>query len=90
MTSQTLIHHAVDTLRLQKRQTKPTYGDYLDLSRVVKEVKQTADFSLRIRYIEDPVVGAWIDSALYGAEGELLDGESDTDLAAYDKHNIFF
>ena len=52
-------------------------------------MKQTADVSLRIRYIEDPVVGAWTDSALYGAEGELLNGESDTDLAAYDKHNIF-
>ena len=89
VTSQTRVDHTVDTSRLQKRQNKPTHGGCLDLSRVVKEVKQTAEFSLRVRYIKDPVVGAWADSALCGAEGELLDGESDTDLAAYDKHNIF-
>ena len=58
VTSQTRVDHAVDTSRLQKRQNQPTYGDYLDLSRVIKEVKSTSDFSLRIRYIEDPVVGA--------------------------------
>ena len=48
VTSQTRVDHAVDTSRFQKRQTKLNYGDYLDLARVVKEVKQTADFSLRI------------------------------------------
>ena len=64
VTSQTRVDHAVDTSRFQKRQTKPTYGDYLDLARVVKEVKDTADFSLRIIPIENPVLGAWTDSAL--------------------------
>ena len=44
VTSGTRVDYAVDTSRLQKRQTKPTYGAYLDLPRVVKEVKQTADF----------------------------------------------
>ena len=37
VTSQTRLDHAVDTSRLQKRQVSPTYGDYLDLARVVKE-----------------------------------------------------
>ena len=64
VTSQTRVGHAVDTSRFQKRQTKPTYGDYLDLARVVKEVKQTADLALRIVPIKNPVLGAWTDSAL--------------------------
>jgi len=87
VTSQTRVDHAVDTSRLQKRQSNPTYGDYLDLGRVIREVKSTADFALRIRPIENPVVAAWTDSALYGAEGELLEDEDD--LEGYDRHKIF-
>ena len=33
VTSQTRVDHAVDTSRFQKRQNKPTYGDYLDLAK---------------------------------------------------------
>ena len=80
--------HAVDTSRFQKRQNKPTYGDYLDLAKVIKEVKQTAKFSLRIVPIKNPVLGAWTDSALYGSEAELLDFDSEEDLKDYDKHKI--
>ena len=42
-TSQTRVDHAVDTSRLQKRQNGPTFGDYKDLAKVVKEVKATDD-----------------------------------------------
>ena len=80
VTSKTRVDHAVDTSRFQKRQAKPNYGDYLDLARVVKEVKQTADFSLRITKIEKPVLGAWADSALYGSEADLLEYDSDAAL----------
>ena len=64
VTGNTRVDHAVDTSKLQKRQTAPTYGDYLELARVVKEVKATADFSLRIVPIPNPIIGAWTDSAL--------------------------
>ena len=87
VTSQTRVDHAVDTSRLQKRQQNTTYEDLIDLGRVIREVKSTSDFSLRIRPIHNPVVGAWSDSALYGAEGELLD--CDEDVKAYDKKKIF-
>ena len=87
VTSQTRVDHAVDTSRLQKRQNKPTYGDYLDLGKIVREVKSTADFAIRTQPIENPVCAVWSDSALYGAEGELLD--NDEDLEGYDKHKIF-
>ena len=52
-------------------------------------MKGTADFSLRIIPIQNPVLGAWTDSALYGSEAELLDYDSDSDLKGYDKHKIF-
>jgi len=87
VTSQTRVDHAVDTSRLQKRQQNPTYGDYLDLGRIVKEVKETASFGLRIRPIKNACVGAWTDSALYGAEGEVYD--DDSDLEGFDKHKIY-
>ena len=87
VTSQTRVDHAVDTSRLQKRQQNATYGDYLDLGRIIKEVKATASFSLRIRPISNPILGAWTDSALYGTEGEVLD--PDSDLEGYDKHKIY-
>ena len=89
VTSQTRVDHAVDTSRLQKRQNHPTYGDYLDLGKIIHEVKATADFCLRIQKIENPVVGAWTDSALYGAEGELLESSDEELLKGYDKHKIF-
>ena len=56
VTSQTRVDHAFDTSRLQKRQQTPTYADYLDLGRVIKEVKESSDFSLRIRPIHNPVL----------------------------------
>ena len=87
VTSQSRPDHAVDTSRLQKRQVTPTYNDLLDLGKVVKEVKATADFSLRIRPIKNPCIAIYTDSSLYGAEGELIDG--DEDLKDYDKHKCF-
>ena len=33
------------------------------------------------------MIGAWTDSALYGAQGEVLD--NDSDLEGYDKHKCF-
>ena len=39
--SQTRVDHAVDTSRYQKRQKQPTYGDYLDLGRTVREVRNS-------------------------------------------------
>ena len=61
VTSQTRVDHAVDISGLQKHQNKPTYNDYLDLSRVIKEVKSTSDFSLHIRHSEDPPSGRCVD-----------------------------
>ena len=58
VTSQTRPDHAVDTSRFQKRQTKPTYSDYIDLGKAIKAVKETSTFKLRIRPISNPVVGA--------------------------------
>ena len=55
----------------------------------MKEVKQAADVSLRIIRIDNPVLGAWTDSALYGSEADLLDYDSDSELKGYDKHKIF-
>ena len=72
VTSQTRVDHAVDTSRLQKRQQTRTYADYLDLGRVIKEVKEASNFSLRIRPIHNPVLANYTDSALYGAEGEII------------------
>ena len=77
----------MDTSRLQKRQQNPTYADYLDLGRIIKEVKTTSSFPLRFRPIANPCIGAWTDSALYGAEGEFFD--EDSDLEGYDKHTIY-
>ena len=87
VTSQTRIDHAVDTSALQKRQQAPKYSDYLYLGRTIKEVKETAGFSLRIVPISNPCIGAWTDSALYGAEGETFD--RDSDLEGYDKHKVY-
>ena len=87
VTSQTRIDHAVDTSKFQKRQVTPTYQDYLELGRVIKEVKETASFAIKIRPIKDPIIGCWTDSALYGAEGELID--NDKDLKGYDKHKVY-
>ena len=86
-TSQTRVDHAVDTSRLQKRQNQPNYGDLKDLAEVIKEVKSTADVSVKIRPIQNMVVAAYTDSALYGAEGEII--ERDEDLEGYDKHKLF-
>ncbi len=86
-TSQTRVDHAVDTSRLQKRQNQPTYGDLKDLSKVIREVKSTTEVAVKIRPIENMVVAAFSDSALYGAEGEII--ERDEDLEGYDKHKLF-
>ena len=42
---------------------------------------------LTIQRIVDPVLGAWTDSSLYNAEGELVD--VDSDLEGYDKHKLY-
>ena len=41
---------------------------------------------LKIKPIRNPCVGAFTDSSLYGAEGVLID--RDSDLEGYDKHKI--
>ena len=86
VTSQTRVDHAVDTSRLQKRQNNPVCTDFLDLGRIIRDVKETASFALRIRPIKEPVIACWSDSALYGAEGELL---TDRDLEGYGKHKVY-
>ena len=85
VTPQTRPDQAFDTSRLQKRQNKPRFEDLKELKKVIDEVKATADAILRIRPLEEPILGAFTDSGLYGAEGEPL---SDSDLDDYDKHKI--
>ena len=80
------VDHAVDTSRLQKRQNDPTYGDYKDLAKVVREVKSTPEVVIKIRPVENMCVCAYTDSSLYGSEGELI--PDDDDLAGYDKHKL--
>ena len=63
------------------------YSDYLYLGRTIKEVKDTSAFSLRVVPIANPCIGVWTDSALYGAEGEQFD--RDSDLEGYDKHKVY-
>ncbi len=86
VTSQTRVDHAVDTSRLQKRQNAPTFGDYKDLAKVVKEVKSTEKVVIKIRPVQNLCVGAYTDSSLYGSQGEII--PDDEDLAGYDKHKL--
>ena len=84
VTSQSRVDRAIDTSRAQKRQNGPTYGELKSLAKTVKEVKASADLCLRILPIDNPVLGVWTDSSLYGSTGELID--ADSDLEGYDKH----
>ena len=86
-TSQTRVDHAVDTSRLQKRQNKPTYDDMKDLSKTIKEIKDTAATSIMIRPVQNMIVAAYTDSSLYGSEGELI--HNDSELAGFDKHKVY-
>ena len=54
-TSQVRVDHAVDTSRLQKSQNSPTVGDLKDLSKVIKEIRDTSDTVLRVVPILNPV-----------------------------------
>ena len=56
-----------------------------ELSKHIKEVRQTAGTTITILPLQNIVVGAWSDSALYGSSGELL---ADSDLEGYNKHNL--
>ena len=45
------------------------------LAKTIREVKQTSDLAISIVRIEQPVLAAWTDSTLYGAEGEVIDND---------------
>ena len=40
-------------------------------------MKSTADVELTLQPMTNPVWGAWTDSSLYGAAGELIENDSD-------------
>ena len=63
---------AVYASRLQKVQNHPTLGDYRELARVLRELRDTAGDVLKIKAIEDPVDAVWTDSSLFGAQGEQM------------------
>ena len=85
VTAQTRLDRAVDTSKYQKKQNAPSWGDYKGLSKVVREVKASAEVGLRLRPIAKPVIGVWTDSSLYGANGEL----ADPDLVEFEKHALY-
>ena len=54
VTAQTRLDRAVDTSKFQQRLNAPSWADFKGLSKVVKEVKATAEVGIRLRPISKP------------------------------------
>ena len=49
------------------------------IGKVIREVKASAEVGTRLWPVEDPVIGVWSDSSLYGPGGEPVDPDLDSD-----------
>ena len=86
VTSQYRIDKAFDVNQMQKQQNHPLKGDLTKVNKIIKEMKETAEFEYVIQRVEEPMaVATWSDSSLYGVKGEPLE---DDDLQEYDRHKV--